>query len=81
MLDGARSTPGPSPRLPTSLKPRYYVVLRGRRGLKGYSQRYGAVRDAVCETEPDLRDDLLAALPVVDLLTEPVPDVADRLRS
>ena len=65
-----------------------HVVLRDRlapdvlRGvLQGYGNRYGAVRDAVCETEPDLRDDLLAALPVVDLLTEPVPDVADRLRS
>jgi hypothetical protein len=34
----------------------------------------------VCETEPDLRDDLLAELPVVDLLTEPVLVVADRLR-
>ncbi len=65
-----------------------HVVLRDRlapdvlRGvLQGYGNRYGAVRDAVCETEPDLRDDLLAELPVVDLLTEPVPDLADRMRS
>ena len=64
-----------------------HVVLRDRlapdvlRGvLQGYDNRYGAVRDAVCETEPDLRDDLLAELPVVDLLTEPVLVVADRLR-
>jgi len=65
-----------------------HVVLRDRlaqdvlRGvLQGYGNRYGAVRDAVCETEPDLRDDLLASLPVIDLLTEPVPEIADRLRS
>ena len=65
-----------------------HVVLRDRltpdilRGvLQGYGNRYAAVRDAVCETEPDLRDDLLAEVPVVDLLTDPVPDVADRLRA
>ena len=64
-----------------------HVVLRERltpdvlRGvLQGYGNRYSAVRDAVCETEPDLRDDLLAEVPVVDLLTDPVPDIADRLR-
>ena len=54
-------------------------VLRGV--LQGYDNRYGAVRDAVCETEPDLRDDLLAELKIVDLLTEPVQTIADRLRS
>ena len=54
-------------------------VLRGV--LQGYGNRYAAVRDAVCETEPDLRDDLLAEVPVVDLLTDPVPDIADRLRA
>jgi glucosamine--fructose-6-phosphate aminotransferase (isomerizing) len=64
-----------------------HVVLRDRlspdvvRGvLQGYDNRYGAVRDAVCETEPDLRDDLLAAQRIVDLLTEPVQTIADRLR-
>ncbi|MEE3353761.1 MAG: hypothetical protein VX219_06165, partial [Actinomycetota bacterium] len=54
-------------------------VLRGV--LQGYGNRYGAVRDAVCETESDLRDDLLAEVPVVNLLTDPVPDIADRLRT
>ncbi|MCH2422774.1 MAG: SIS domain-containing protein [Acidimicrobiales bacterium] len=54
-------------------------VLRGV--LQGYGNRYAAVRDAVCETEPDLRDDLLAEVPVVNLLTDPVPDIADRLRT
>ena len=65
-----------------------HVVLRGRlapdvlRGvLQGYGNRYAAVRDAVCETEPDLRDDLLAEVPVVDLLTDPVPEIADQLRA
>ena len=53
-------------------------VLRGV--LQGYGNRYAAVRDAVCETEPELRDDLLAAVPVVDLLTDSVSDIADRLR-
>jgi len=64
-----------------------HVVLRDRlspdvlRGvLQGYDNRYGAVRDAVCETEPDLSDDLLAELRIVDLLTEPVQTIADRLR-
>ena len=54
-------------------------VLRGV--LQGYGNRYRAVRDAVCETEPDLNDDLLAGLPVVDLLIDPVPEIADRLRT
>ena len=37
--------------------------------------------DAVTETEPTFRDDLLADVPVVDLLTEPINDLADRWRS
>lgn len=49
--------------------------------LQGYGNRYGAIRDAVCETEPELRDDLLAELPLVDLLTEPVSEIAERIRS
>jgi glucosamine--fructose-6-phosphate aminotransferase (isomerizing) len=53
-------------------------VLRGV--LQGYDNRYGAVRDVVCETEPELRDDLLASLPVDDLLIDPVLAIADRLR-
>ncbi len=64
-----------------------HVVLRDRlpaddlRGvLQGYRNRYGEIRDAVCETEPRLRDDLLADLPVEDLLVDPVAGIADRLR-
>lgn len=40
--------------------------------LEGYRHRYEALRDAVCETEPTMRDDLLGTMPVVDLLTDPV---------
>ena len=54
-------------------------MLRG--GLPGYHDRYDEIRDAVCETEPTLRDDLLSGLPVEDLLVEPVGAIADRLRS
>ena len=38
---------------------------------QGYRNRYSALRDAVTETEPTFREDLLATMPVVDLLTEP----------
>ena len=40
--------------------------------LEGYRHRYAALRDAITETEPSMRDDLLGTLPVVDLLTAPV---------
>jgi glucosamine--fructose-6-phosphate aminotransferase (isomerizing) len=49
--------------------------------MQGYRNRYGALKDAVTETEPTFRDDLLATVPVVDLLTEPVHVLADRWRS
>lgn len=48
--------------------------------LQGYRHRYSALRDAVTETEPTFRDDLLAQQPVVDLLTLPINDLADRWR-
>ena len=47
----------------------------------GYRRRYAALHDAVTETEPTFRDDLLAEVPVVDLLTEPVNVLADRWRA
>ncbi len=40
--------------------------------LEGYRHRYEALRDAVCETEPTMRDDLLGTFSVVGLLTDPV---------
>ena len=38
------------------------------------------LRDAVLETEPTFREDLLATVPVDDLLTEPINQLADRWR-
>ena len=49
--------------------------------LQGYANRYAAIRDAVTETEPVFREDLLAEIPVVELLTAPVNDLADRWRT
>jgi glucosamine--fructose-6-phosphate aminotransferase (isomerizing) len=51
-----------------------------RQVLSGYRNRYAALADAVTETEPVFDDDLLASLPLVDLLTEPVNVLADRWR-
>ncbi|MDZ7674355.1 MAG: SIS domain-containing protein [Acidimicrobiales bacterium] len=49
--------------------------------LAGYRRRLTVLRDAVMETEPSFRDDLLAELPVAELLTLPVSVLADRWRS
>ncbi len=46
--------------------------------LEAYQGRYGALKDAVTETEPTFDDAVLARIPVVDLLTEPVYVLADR---
>jgi hypothetical protein len=35
----------------------------------------------VTETEPTFREDLLARQPVIDLLTMPIQDLADRWRT
>jgi glutamine---fructose-6-phosphate transaminase (isomerizing) len=56
-------------------------VASARGVLAGYRRRLAALRDAVTETEPTFRDDLLAEVPVVDLLTLPVSLLADRWRS
>jgi glucosamine--fructose-6-phosphate aminotransferase (isomerizing) len=52
-----------------------------RAALQGYRGRYAALRDAVMETEPSFRDDLLADVPVLELLTAPIQSLADRWRS
>ena len=52
-----------------------------RAALRGYRRRYQALRDAVTETEDVFREDLLADEPVVDLLTAPILDLAERWRS
>jgi len=48
--------------------------------LQGYHGRYGALKDAVTETEPTFDDNVLGTIPVVDLLTEPVYILAERWR-
>ena len=45
------------------------------------TNRFSALKDAVTETEPSFRDDLLGTISVVDLLTEPVNHLADRWRA
>ena len=45
--------------------------------LMGYRGRYGALADAVTETLPWFRDDLLSTLDVFDLLTRPVYVLAE----
>jgi len=49
--------------------------------LQGYRNRYGAIKHAVTETEPVFRDDLLVDVPIIDLMPEPVNDLAERWRS
>ena len=49
--------------------------------LEQYRGRYAALQDAVTETEPTFRDDLLAEVPLVDLLTAPVYVLAERWRT
>ncbi|MFY9343660.1 MAG: SIS domain-containing protein, partial [Planctomycetota bacterium] len=48
--------------------------------LGGYRNRYQALSDAVTETEPSFDEALLATMPVVDLLCEPINALADRWR-
>src|SRR5690606_18869625 len=49
--------------------------------LQGYSNRYNALRDIVMETEPTFRDDVLTTIPVVELMTTPLYDLADYWRT
>jgi hypothetical protein len=49
--------------------------------LQGYQNRYTRLRDAVTETEPTFRDDLLASVPVLDLLVSNEVDLAERWRT
>lgn len=48
--------------------------------LSGYRHRYSALRDLVTETEPTFDEELLATIPVLDLLTTPVHVLADSWR-
>ncbi|MEY2450566.1 MAG: hypothetical protein QOD92_140 [Acidimicrobiaceae bacterium] len=56
-------------------------IAASRSVLRGYRNRYAALKDAVTEVEPSFREDLLGELSVVDLLTEPVHVLADRWRA
>jgi glucosamine--fructose-6-phosphate aminotransferase (isomerizing) len=49
--------------------------------LQGYRHRFQALRDAITETEDTFREDLLAEQPVIELLCEPILDLADRWRT
>jgi glutamine---fructose-6-phosphate transaminase (isomerizing) len=49
--------------------------------LSGYRNRYAALRGAFTETEPSFDDERLAETDLVDLLTVPVNDMADRWRT
>jgi glucosamine--fructose-6-phosphate aminotransferase (isomerizing) len=52
-----------------------------RGALQGYRNRYSALRDAVLETEPTFREDLLADIPVVRLLADSIYELADHWRT
>ena len=45
--------------------------------MQGYRGRYGALQDAVTESHPSFRDDILSTIRVVDLLTRPVYVLAE----
>ncbi len=49
--------------------------------LQGYRGRYELLTDWVTETETSFRDDLLGDVAVIDLLTLPVTELAERWRS
>jgi hypothetical protein len=49
--------------------------------LQGYRGRYTALQDAVTETEPAFDDAILARVPLVDLLTQPVLLLAEYWRT
>ncbi|MGI9621675.1 MAG: SIS domain-containing protein, partial [Acidimicrobiales bacterium] len=51
------------------------AVARGV--LQGYRNRYSGLRDFVTETEPTFREDLLATVPVSDLLVLPITVLAE----
>ncbi len=48
--------------------------------LSGYRNRYSALRDLVTETDPTFRDEVLAEIPVAEMMTTPVHILADRWR-
>ena len=49
--------------------------------LSSYRNRFGSLRDAVMETEPEFREEILGELSVSDLLCEPIHVLAKRWQS
>jgi len=67
----------------TLLHVRYHERLTpdaARSVLEGYRDRYGALRDAVLETQTTFDDEILGHVALVDLLTVPVHVMAERWR-
>jgi len=48
--------------------------------LQGYHNRYGAIQDAVRETEPSFRDDFLVEQSIEHLLIDSIDSIAESLR-
>ena len=61
--------------------PEFLPVSALRGVLQGYDHRYDRLVDWVSETEGAFRDDLLVTVPVVELLTAPISEIADRWRA
>jgi len=56
-------------------------ATQARAVMQGYRDRYQLLADWVTETEATFRDDQLGSVPVIDLLTLPVTQLADRWRA
>ena len=56
-------------------------TTRARSVMEQYRTRLSALTDAVMETEPTFRDDLLGEISMIELLTSPVYVLAERWRS
>ena len=56
-------------------------AARARSVLEQYRTRLSALTDAVTETEPTFRDDLLGEISMIELLTSPVYVLAERWRA
>ncbi len=55
------------------------AAIRG--ALAGYRNRYSALMDAVTETEDAFREDMLETIPLAELFSQPVYELAERWRS
>jgi len=55
-------------------------AAEARRVLLGYRDRFDALVDAVTETEPGFDDQVLATVPMIELLSSPVHVLADHWR-